>query len=181
MRLLLGHLPLPFSGWFPGWWCSSRWLTLTSIWGHKHLKLKDGESKPVAHTHIQMLSLGLMSRTVLMFITDIPPKADVNFYCEVSHSGQNIREEWTSQGCRGARPPFANESAACLQIARWKGSGSDFFQNSGSYFLSSSSCEHTYLPNFKLTAKRFFGEEKKKATKPDNCAKTQEAAALISL
>lgn len=134
-------------------------------------------------THIQMLSLELMSRTVLMFITDIPPKADVNFYCEVSHSGQNIREEWTSQGCIGARPPFANESAACLQIACWKGSGSDFFQNSGSYSLSSSSWEHTYLPNFKLTAKRFLGKKKKKkkSTKPDNCAKTQEAAAPISL
>lgn len=31
MSLLLGHLPLPFSGWFPGRRCSSRWLHLTSI------------------------------------------------------------------------------------------------------------------------------------------------------
>lgn len=152
---------------------------------HKHLGSQTsqikrwGEQTCCAHTHSDVVFGAHEQNRVNVYY-----RHSSKSRCKLLLRGQ---PQWTEyqggvdKGCRGARPPFANESAACLQIARWKGSGSDFFQNSGSYFLSSSSCEHTYLPNFKLTAKRFFGEEKKKATKPDNCAKTQEAAALISL
>lgn len=119
---------------------------------------------------------------MLMFLTDIPPKADVNFYCRVSHSGQSIREDWTSQRCRGARPPFANESAACLQITGWEASGLDFSKTLDLIFSpplpertltcqTSSSLPSVFIFFFWVGG----------STKPDNCAKTQEAVPLISL
>lgn len=42
-----------------------------------HVKRRPGET---CCAHARMLSLEFMSRPMLMFMTDIPPKADVNFY-----------------------------------------------------------------------------------------------------
>lgn len=151
---------------------------------YKHLGSQTSQMKRQGEetccTHIQMLSLALMSRTMLMFITDILPKADVNFYCGVSHSGQNIREDWTSQRCRGARPPFANKSAACLQITCWEGSGSDFSKTLDLIF-SPPLPESTLTCQTSSSLPSLFLREKKKSTKPDNCTKIQEAVPLILL
>lgn len=58
----------------------------------------------------------------------------VNVYCRRSSKSRCFsvgsatvdRISGRTGQARGARPLFANESAACLQITRWEGSGSDF-------------------------------------------------------
>lgn len=56
----------------------------------------------------------------------IPPKTDVNFYSRVSHSGQNIRDSWRSQRCRGRSAYFCQKKHRPLAngcTTWWGGSG----------------------------------------------------------
>lgn len=69
-----------------------------------------------------MLSYYGLNCSKLTCITSIPPKTDVNFYCGVSHSGQNIRDSWTSQEVqRPLGPIFARKSTGRWQMVAQHG------------------------------------------------------------
>lgn len=64
--------------------------------------------------------------STLTCTTAIPPPTDVNFYCRVDHSGQNIKDNWRSQRCRGCFAYFFQKKHRLLANACttwWGGSG----------------------------------------------------------